>query len=166
MSKEKVLLDNDPLKRVIKRSNRGYRVQTTPVGESRTNQSFKDQCDVNLIIAKYRKTGEITHVRNVAQGSYMDCASVPEFQEAQNIIARANSLFADVPANIRAHFDHSPEKFFAFLQDDKNAEEAIKMGLATKRPAPKPNADELLAKIVENTTPPVEPEGGKKKPKE
>ena len=36
-------------------------VQVDAGGESRTKQSFQKECDINAIMAKYQKTGAITH---------------------------------------------------------------------------------------------------------
>ena len=46
-----------PNKEIVIRENGTKRVVTVPIGESRTQQQFKDQCNVNKIIAKFKATG-------------------------------------------------------------------------------------------------------------
>ena len=56
-------------------------------------------------------------------------AQAPEFQEAQNIIAEAKSMFETVPSRIRSDFKNDPELFIAFMQNPKNREAIEDYGL-------------------------------------
>lgn len=58
-----------------------------------------------------------------------------DFQEAQNIIATGNSMFAELPSSTREHFDNNPSRFLDFVSDPANENAMIKLGLATKRPS-------------------------------
>lgn len=51
-------------------------------GPSRTQQHFMDSCDINKILAKYRKTGVIEHVKR-AKAMYGDFSEYVEV--AQNL---------------------------------------------------------------------------------
>lgn len=96
---------------------------------ARTKQSFKDECDINRIMGRFIKTGAVDHV-NVHGPRYGECSS-QTFHEAMNIVARAEQMFADLPAALRKRFHHSAEEFLAFVGDGKNQEEAEKLGLCT-----------------------------------
>lgn len=100
----------------------------TPVeGLTMAKQSFKDECDINMIMSRYMKTGILDHTRqSVAQ--YLDVTGA-DFQEAQNLIAGARSMFNELPAALRERFANQPGELLAFLEKAENREEAIKLGL-------------------------------------
>lgn len=96
--------------------------------ESMTKQSFKDECNINNIMAKFQKTGMINHYANHAP-QYLDIPAI-DYHEAQNIIATANSMFEELPSSARAKFENNPERFLEFVQNPANIEECRKLGLA------------------------------------
>ena len=99
-------------------------------------QSFAKECDINQIMRKFEKDGVLLHA-NEYQGQYGDFAQHPEYHEAQNLIADANSMFETIPSQIRAQFGNSPEKFLAFAQNKDNQKALDKMGLGKpKDPTP------------------------------
>jgi hypothetical protein len=55
-----------------------------------------------------------------------------------NVVRAAQEQFLRVPADIRARFSHDPGLFTEFLENPDNLEEAVRMGLAVKRPDPVP----------------------------
>lgn len=151
---EALVTNMGPARVITRRSNGTKKVTTINNLPSRTKQEFAKDCDVNQIVAKYRKTGSITHVRNSTNGVYADMTDAPGFLEATQTVAKARQAFEEIPAHIRNQFGHDPENLMRFLNDPKNHEEAIKMGLMTAKP--KPALDKygmLLEKVVENTTP-------------
>lgn len=97
-------------------------------------QSFKDECDINTIMSKYEKTGLIEHVQKV-QGSYGDFTSVQDYQLSLNQVIAAQEAFEALPAKIRERFANDPSHLMAFLQEEKNLDEAIRLGLVE---APEP----------------------------
>jgi len=130
---------------IEKRANGTKRVATAPSQKpSRTQQQFAKDCDINLIIQKYKKTGTVTHVRNGATGVYADLANIPSYQEALNTIIQANNAFGEVPAKIRARFGNDPQQMIEFLKDPSNMEESIKLGLRVKQEKP---IDPLLTEL-------------------
>ena len=97
---------------------------------SRTMQASKDECDVNKILAKYRKSGMLTHV-NRYEGKYDDVSDVVDYQSALNIVEESKAIFASLPSDVRSKFANDPGKFMAFVHDPANAEEMVQMGLRT-----------------------------------
>jgi len=132
-------------KTVTKRPNGTTRVTTDPVGPTKTQRQFKDQCNVNNIIAKYKKTGSITHVRNAQNGVYADLTNLPSLEEAHAVVNAAKEAFEAIPSSIRQRFGHDPQQFIQFLADPSNNEEAIKLGLKVKKELPKP--DPILTEL-------------------
>lgn len=99
-----------------------------------TKQHFKDSVNVNNIMRKYMKTGVLTHVRDSAQALEGDFSNVVDYQGALNLVISANSLFAQLPSKLRERFGNDASRFLAFVDDPKNQDELIKLGLATRRP--------------------------------
>lgn len=97
-------------------------------GETLTEQSHKESCSMQHIVAKYRKTGILDHL-NSYKGSYMDLPDSYSFHEAQNIIAQAKSMFETVPSHIRADFDNDAAKYLEFIQNPENKEQIDAYGL-------------------------------------
>lgn len=140
-------LDNpQPILKETIRENGTKKVVTIHSPVSLTQQHQKDQCDVNKIMARYKKTGSITHLRNAQQGVYADLTKIPDYQTALHQVMNAQAAFEQIPAHIRNRFNHDPAQLIAFLSDNKNRDEAIKLGLL-----PKP---ETTPGVVEITHPP------------
>lgn len=104
---------------------------------SLTKQDQADACDINRIVRQYNATGVYSHVNErAAQGMYADLSSAPDYQDALNIIARANEAFESLPASVRERFMNDPARFLDFMGDPVNQDEAIRLGLATLREEP------------------------------
>lgn len=123
------------------------------VAKSRAQQHFKDQCDINKILARYNKTGQLTHIRST-MARYADVTNIPDLGDLANKVNRANAMFEELPSKIRDRFQNSPEAMLAFMADENNRDEAIKIGLipAPVEPTPDPVLDTLKS-ISENTKP-------------
>ena len=98
---------------------------------SMTIQSADDETDINVMIARYQKTGSFHGSTNMptVRPDFGDFVAVPDYQNAMNILVQAQDQFAALPAQIRDRFANSPENYLAFLLDSSNKEEAIKLGL-------------------------------------
>lgn len=88
-------------------------------GEGLTKQSFKDSCDINMILKKAQRTGTISHLAKHGP-EYGDFAAF-DFFETQNKIARGKSIFEALPSEIRREFDQDPGLFFEYVNDPANA---------------------------------------------
>ena len=92
-----------------------------------TEQAHKDECDVNLIVAKYDKTGIMSHISRF-EAKFGDFTGM-DFQNMQNQIRGATEMFNQLPAEIRKRFDNSPGMLLEFMEDPNNRDEAIELGL-------------------------------------
>lgn len=113
----------------------------TPVKEGERRgavQAFKDQCDINRIMAKYQLTGSIEWIQK-HEGQFGDVTGM-SFQNAMDQVLRAEEMFNDLPSTVRKRFGNDPGAFFDFMHDSGNSEEMVKLGLAVKRPDPEPLA--------------------------
>ncbi len=97
---------------------------------SKTEQAHGDTVSIHSIMKRYRKTGVLDHVSKY-EGTYMDMAEAPQFQEAQNIIADAKSMFETVPSHIRKDFGNDPMNFVEFMQNPDNRSEIEEYGLSS-----------------------------------
>lgn len=94
-----------------------------------TQQSFRDECDINLIAKRFN--GAVPPPVGPV-GTYADFASVPDFHEAQNTILRAREQFASLPVHVRTRFNNDPVQLLAFVADRGNLAEAHKLGLLSQ----------------------------------
>lgn len=99
---------------------------------SRTDQTMKDECDVNIILQKYCSTGVLTHTQD-REPLFGDFSQVPsDYGEALELMKKSKEMFMELPSGVRDRFDNKPELLVKFLQDEKNKDEAIKLGLVNE----------------------------------
>lgn len=113
-------------------------------GASMTFQHFKDECDINNIVARYPNgiTPYDDRASKMQYGDFTD-ADIFDFQSAQNKIVEAQEKFGALPSDVRARFDNDPGKLLAFLADSNNLDEAAKLGLVVKKDNPPASSDGL-----------------------
>lgn len=104
-------------------------------GESMTKQCFKEECDINNIVKRYMDTGILGDPFDTRKPVFGDFSDVPDFHEAQGVIAKAFEQFADLPAEVRDRFANNPAQLMEFLDNPANRDEAIKLGLVSSEPA-------------------------------
>lgn len=93
-----------------------------------TKQADMKDADINNIMKRFERTGILPDLI-VRDGRYGDFSSVPDYQEALEIVRLADEQFNNLDANIRNRFDNDPAKFLAFASDEKNLVEMEKLGL-------------------------------------
>ncbi len=98
--------------------------------DTRTEQSHKQECDINYILAKHLKTGVINH-QNAYGGQYGDTSAI-DYHSAMNTIVNADQMFNDLPSGTRSRFQNDPAQFLDFVGDENNLEEMYTMGLAIR----------------------------------
>jgi len=100
---------------------------TFPENSRWTKQSFKDECDVNTIMNRYLATGEMPVINQQAP-QYLDVTAI-DYQEAMEFVAGAQSLFNELPSQVRNRFQNDPAAFLDFCGNEKNRPEMAEMGL-------------------------------------
>lgn len=103
----------------------------TDWGPTRTSQSAKAECDINSIMRRVEKTGQLTHI-SAAIAQYRDVSGLEDLHGMMNAVADANSLFEELPAEIRKLCHHNPRNFLPFIDNPENNEQCIKLGLLPK----------------------------------
>lgn len=126
-------------KRVLDRFDRksGVVLACNPE-EGLTQQSFKDECNVNIIVERYTKTGLWSS--SLKPGSrvpmFGDFTAAPDFQTCMDKINQAQADFDSLPSRLRKRFNNNPAELLAFLHDPQNKDEAIALGIFAKPEAP------------------------------
>lgn len=121
---------------------------------SATLQSFRDDADINCIIARYANTGVLVDptVPVSRTPEFGDFSDLPTYQEAQNVIVAAHNAFDALSAKIRERFGNDPAAYFDFVQSLKEGsedyDEAIRLGIVNQRPD---SGHEVPAGVPEGT---------------
>jgi phage internal scaffolding protein len=135
---------------------RGYnsprlRVQSVNNLPSRTDQSAKEECDINNIVDQYMATGLITHL-NANSPQYGDATGI-DFQNSMELILHAQEQFGELPSDVRKYFNNDPGAFLDFAQDPSNHETLVELGLATPRPETAQTASPEVSEPPPETSP-------------
>lgn len=95
---------------------------------TKAQQQFAADADINVIVKRFNLTGELpASYRPPLMDDFVD---IFDYQTALNAIRRADELFMQVPADLRARFSNDPQAFIEFCSDSKNLDEMRKLGLA------------------------------------
>ncbi len=89
--------------------------------DGRTKQSFKDETDIEKIMARADVTGTISHLAKY-EGVYADFSDF-DFHKQNNMLAAGRGIFEELPAEIRQEFRQSPAEFFKYVNDPANADD-------------------------------------------
>jgi len=98
-----------------------------------TKQSFRDECDINILMASYKRSGVLPHLAG-GLPSYGDFTSATDYHTAHNAVIEAKLAFDELPSEIRTQMDNDPHKLLQFLEDPNNREEAENLGLFQPEP--------------------------------
>ena len=135
----------------MKRTNGTKRFQIKfDQNDGRTQQHQKDECDINLIIKRHTPE-QIALMATQNEGQYGDATSV-DYHAAQNIIANANTMFNDLPSELRKQFDNDPALFLDFTSNEENYPEMVKMGIMEQ-----PDVQDRTPRASESTVSASEP---------
>lgn len=103
--------------------------------QSATQQQFAEEVDINTIVKNFGLTGQLPeNFRAPVSG---DFTGVTDYQSALNAVIAADEEFMTLPADVRERFANDPQKLLEFVENDKNRDEAITLGLVPK-PVEKP----------------------------
>lgn len=80
-------------------------------------QSYKDSCDVNKLIERYRR-GDTSALQARAV-QFIDATQFPEtYAEMLNTVIQAENFFSELPVDIKKQFDNNYYKFIASIGSD------------------------------------------------
>lgn len=137
-------------KKVEIRADGSRRVYTINVEPSRTKQEFGEDVKASNIMKKYSYNSLPD-----PQNGYNDLTDLPDLHQALETVRRAQDTFNTLPAHARNRFKNDPNELIAFLNDESNYEESIKLGLRNPKPVETPDPQlEILKEISKNTKKP------------
>lgn len=102
--------------------------------EKVTKDSFKKDSDINVIVARWLKSGVPPDSMRNGEARYLDFSNVEDYQVMQNRIAGVRSEFEMMPSSIRTFFQNDPANMIEWLSIEENREEAVEMGLLPPSP--------------------------------
>lgn len=132
-----------------------FKVSRACDGESPVQQHFKDDCDINQVLKRFRQTGVLQTVagqKSLQQPQFGDFTNVKDYQTALNALQSAQEGFNSLPVRLRQRFNYDPQELLSFISDDANREEAERLGLIKKKPVEKPVTPEEKAGSPEPAT--------------
>lgn len=88
--------------------------------DGKTKQAFKDETDIDLILARFQVSGAVSHMAKF-EPQYGDFADF-DFLDAQLNLNKGLDIFDSLPSEIRREFNQSPQRFFDFVNDPVNKE--------------------------------------------
>ena len=100
--------------------------------DNRTIQSFKDETDINKLLAKQQVPLMQAHY-DVYGEAYSDFDGF-DFFEAQVKLADAKTIFEKLPSEVRKEFGHNPGAFFQYANDPDNVGRLTELLPAIARP--------------------------------
>lgn len=114
-----------------------------------TEQSHREELNINNILAKFQRTGVVDHVKEHGP-QYADVPAI-DYREAMEIVTSSNSMFNELPARARAYFDNDPAKFLESVQNpDTDLNKLHEIGLLRPDYSPE-NATEELTEASQDT---------------
>lgn len=98
---------------------------------SLAKQSMAAECDINVIMARYQRTGVVPQIIG---GAYEDVSHVTSYHDAWNIILEAQDMFMRLPAQVRKAFDNDPAKLLAAIEDPESHAMLRELGIMSEDP--------------------------------
>ena len=105
---------------------------------SLTDQSFKEDADINNIIERIRKTGQF---QPVLPEHFGDGTQIPSLFEARSRIAESNATFYNLAPSVREQFQNDPGRWESYVLASLkagNREAVIAMGIQLPEPPEAP----------------------------
>ncbi len=118
-------------------NDEGVRLTEIPIvyDDGRTKQSFKDSTDINKILKKAQLQGGLSHAMKYDAAVYGEFTGI-DLLGAFDQVERAQTIFNDLPSEVRTEFDNNALKFAGFASDPKNINRLQELLPAIAEPGP------------------------------
>ena len=93
---------------------------------SLTDESFKDNCDISLMIERFKVNKIPPRTVNISYG-YSPTAE--DVANAQLLLAEVKTNFESLPSKIRDEFDNNVENYLNYISDASNLRDCYERGL-------------------------------------
>lgn len=102
--------------------------------KSLTQQHFKDDCDVNIILERFLRTGEVPTSQGIP--SFQDVSDFADFRELQDAMSDARVYFDSLPARVRARYNNDVTMFYETLNTQQGYNDFVSLVGASAHTAP------------------------------
>lgn len=110
------------------RFDKKERVVANTDGESLTQQHMKNDSDINVIVARYMKTGVLGNPNATRKPIFGDFSS-HDYMGMRNAIADMDQNFSALSARLRRRFNNDVYQLVRFVENPENTREALRLGL-------------------------------------
>lgn len=93
------------------------------------DESYKDECDISLMVERYRVSKIPPRTVDVQYGK---SPTVEEFQNAQYLLSEIKSNFEGLPAKVRDEFGNDVNNYLAYIGDAANLRDSYERGLINR----------------------------------
>lgn len=122
-------LGNNVLKKP--RDNGSRRVRFFTGSETLVEQSHKESTKIEVVLAKHN-AHTLLAAQEASGGLYGNFIAGSDYQDFRERVQDAMSDFQMLPSALRNRFDNNPAKLIDFVNDVKNYDEAVSLGLVVK----------------------------------
>ena len=114
-----------------------------------TQQHKRDETNVNFIMKRFKKSGQLPNMDSMYELQYRDVSNVPDFMTMRNQMIKAEEAFLTIPPTIRRQFDNDPVKFLQFIADPQNKEKGIELGIFKKKEELPPDYQKMMVEELQ-----------------
>ena len=96
--------------------------------ETRTKREFGPEAEINNLMRRYLQTGELPIPNTDPVYGF---ANADDYLAQQQKLSDFRTMFELLPSEIREQCEGRPERLLDWLDDDRNADRALQLGLMT-----------------------------------
>ncbi len=121
-------------------------------GESMTRESFADELDINKIVERYARGGQLPLTD--ADARFGDVSEVRDYKSALDFVFEAKDKLGDLPEAARDQLTADPAEYWRLLDAATDRDGLVSLGLLEALPPAEPVAPVVPA-VPAVPTPPV-----------
>ncbi len=124
-------------------------------GESMTREAFADELDINKIVERYARGGQLP--LTTADARYGDVSEVGDYKSALDFVFAAKGQLSKLPERARDQLAADPEEYWRLLDAAEDRDGLVALGLLEALPVEPPVVEPAVEPVV--VPPPVVPGG-------
>lgn len=93
--------------------------------ESLTQQHFKDECDLNVIMKRFGRVSDtafLDYLNSFPKGRYGDFGDLPDYRTALDVVRSTEAEFEALPNDFKKQFDFNVERYLDYVSNLKQQE--------------------------------------------
>lgn len=118
-------------------------------GDSMTRQSFAEELDINAIVERYARGGQLP--LSTKDERYGDVSEVGDYKSALDFVFASKDQLADLPDRAREQLVADPEAYYLRLDAAQDRDGLVELGLVEPLPVEEP---EVVPVVVPEVVPP------------